>query len=171
MISPADFHIDPEYPHGFRFATYGTNAQPKQLEEIWCEVLVKNTGYQTGSPDWSWDQRMPGLGYDEDGLAYSLGWRLETAPNNQNSQVKHWVHPNPVKAGTVIELEGLSLGTIQLEIFDTQGTLIWQTTQQVHSPQCEIPLPPTIWPHSGMYWYQVRGSETKVSGKILYWPE
>ncbi|MEO1712842.1 MAG: T9SS type A sorting domain-containing protein, partial [Bacteroidota bacterium] len=166
-ISPTDFYIDPKDPQGFRFASYGIKSQPKKFRDVWCEVLVKNTGYKAATPRWTWDHRMPGLGYDENGLSYDLEWET----HSENRSTKHRVHPNPVKAGTVIELEGLSLGIIQLEIFDTQGKLIWQTTQQVHSPHCEIPLPPTIWPQTGMYWYQVRGPEMKVSGRILYCPE
>lgn len=90
---------------------------------------------------------------------------FEVEPENQH--LIGTPFPNPTSAGASLPIQLLYSETLQLEVSDLSGKLLFQLRTTLPAGPAVLDIPDSVLSQSGVYFWRVRAGEVDHSGKIV----
>ncbi|MFK7771768.1 MAG: T9SS type A sorting domain-containing protein [Saprospiraceae bacterium] len=94
-------------------------------------------------------------------------WNTELSFENENIQDDFSFAPNPFAERTIFNFSLENAGQVELEIFDTNGRLVFSQQKNMLAGENQIEILKANFPNNGIYFYKIKGNSQIHSGKLL----
>lgn len=87
---------------------------------------------------------------------------------NETGRVSSFAaQPNPTTGATIIPVEWATAETIQIELLDARGAIVYAAELSGSEGAQQIEIPASAFPENGVYCWRLRGANGLASGKII----
>lgn len=95
-----------------------------------------------------------------------LEFETVAAAEPTRNEVPLKIYPNPIGSESQLTLDGLPSGQYQLSAFNSNAKQVWKSSIWLPDTPSVVDVPAADW-QSGMYYFQVQGSEIQTIVKIV----
>lgn len=103
--------------------------------------------------------------YDVEGFLYPLNLVFSEKDNTESVNVFAPL-PNPTRVGVTVPIQLAHAETLQLEILEFSGKLLWANNCNLEKGSHALEVPASALPHSGMYIWKLHAGGVSKTGKI-----
>ena len=104
--------------------------------------------------------------YVEDGNEMEF-WNTELNFEEEDNRNEFYISPNPFSEQTTFNFSLENVGQIELEIFDTNGRLVFSQQKNMSAGKNQIDIQKANLPMNGIYFYKIKTDTQINSGKFI----